>query len=177
MRYCAQARCVENQIYVAIAGSVGNLPFVDNLDIHYAQSGIFTPSDIPFTRDAIAAECSPNIETVIFQDLDLELLRTHKQSGSVLNWNDRRKDLYEVKYLREPRGDGFLDVEADPNVDYGEVAAEDVEVAVSESATESLLLAAVDSTEPDVSTAPTEEDSSVEAEAEAEALATPVSDS
>ncbi len=114
---------------------------------------------------------------MIFQDLDLELLRTHKQSGSVLNWNDRRKDLYEVKYLREPRGDGSLDVEADPNVDYGEVAAEDVEVAVSESATESLLLAAVDSTEPDVSTAPTEEDSSVEAEAEAEALATPVSDS
>ncbi len=101
VRYCAQARCVENQIYVAIAGSVGNLPFVDNLDIHYAQSGIFTPSDIPFTRDAIAAECSPNIETVIFQDLDLELLRTHKQSGSVLNWNDRRTDLYEVRYLRE----------------------------------------------------------------------------
>ena len=175
VRYCAQARCVENQIYVAIAGSVGNLPFVDNLDIHYAQSGIFTPSDIPFTRDAIAAECSPNIETVIFQDLDLELLRTHKQSGSVLNWNDRRKDLYEVKYLREPRVDGSLDVEADPNVDYGEVAAVDVEVAVSEIVSDGVSPAAVDSAEPDVSTAPPEADSSVEAEAEA--LATPVSDS
>lgn len=101
VRYCAQARCVENHIYVAIAGSVGNLPFVDNLDIHYAQSGIFTPSDIPFTRDAIAAECSPNIETVIFQDIDLELLRMHKQTGSVLNWHDRRTDLYEVRWVKD----------------------------------------------------------------------------
>jgi predicted amidohydrolase len=98
VRYCAQARCVENHVYVAIAGSVGNLPHVESLDIHYAQSGIFTPADIPFKRDAIAAECAPNIETVIFEDLDLELLKRHRQSGSVLNWKDRRTDLYEVRY-------------------------------------------------------------------------------
>ncbi len=99
VRYCAQARCVENHVYVAIAGSVGNLPNVESLGIHYAQSGIFTPSDIPFERDAIAAECTPNIETVIFEDLDVELLKRHRQSGSVLNWHDRRTDLYEVKYF------------------------------------------------------------------------------
>jgi predicted amidohydrolase len=67
------------------------------MDIHYAQSGIYTPSDIPFSRDAIGAECTPNIETVIIDDVDLELLKRHRQSGSVLNWNDRRTDLYEVK--------------------------------------------------------------------------------
>jgi predicted amidohydrolase/ribosomal protein S18 acetylase RimI-like enzyme len=101
VRYCAQARCIENHVYVAIAGSVGNLPNVESLGLHYAQSGIFTPSDIPFKRDAIAAECAPNIETVIFEDLDLELLKRHRQSGSVLNWRDRRTDLYEVRYLQE----------------------------------------------------------------------------
>jgi predicted amidohydrolase/ribosomal protein S18 acetylase RimI-like enzyme len=101
VRYCAQARCIENHVYVAIAGSVGNLPHVENLDVHYAQSGIFTPADIPFSRDAIAAECTPNIETVIFQDLDLELLKRHRQSGSVLNWKDRRTDLFEVRYLKK----------------------------------------------------------------------------
>lgn len=101
VRYCAQARCVENHVYVAIAGSVGNLPNVDNLGLHYAQSGIFTPSDIPFKRDAVAAECTPNIETVIFEDLDLDLLKRHRQSGSVLNWQDRRTDLYDVRYLQE----------------------------------------------------------------------------
>jgi predicted amidohydrolase/ribosomal protein S18 acetylase RimI-like enzyme len=92
VRYCAQARCIENHVYVAIAGTVGNLPAVENMDIQYAQSGIFTPSDIPFTRDAIASESTPNIETVIIDDVDLELLKRHRQSGSVLNWNDRRAD-------------------------------------------------------------------------------------
>jgi predicted amidohydrolase len=70
---------------------------VPSLGVHYAQSGIFTPSDIPFVRDAIAAEATPNIETVIVQDLDLELLKKQRQSGTVLNWEDRRTDLYEVR--------------------------------------------------------------------------------
>jgi len=98
VRYCAQARCIENHIYVAIAGGVGNLPFVENLDVHYAQSAIFTPSDIPFTRDAIQSEATPNTEMVIVDDVDLELLKRHRQSGGVLNWLDRRKDLYEIRY-------------------------------------------------------------------------------
>jgi predicted amidohydrolase len=75
---------------------VGNLPLVENADIHYAQSGIFTPSDIPFARDGVATECSPNLETVLMQDLDLELLRRARRGGTVQNWNDRRKDLYSV---------------------------------------------------------------------------------
>lgn len=98
VRYTAQARCVENHVYVVLAGSVGNLPSVQNLDIHYAQSAIFTPSDIPFSRDAIQSEATPNIETVIIDDVDLELLKKHRQTGSVLNWHDRRSDLYELYY-------------------------------------------------------------------------------
>ncbi len=97
VRYCAQARCIENHVYVVIAGCVGNLPSVENLDIHYAQSAIFSPSDIPFSRDAIQSEATPNIETVIIDDIDLELLKQHRQTGTVLNWRDRRKDLYEIR--------------------------------------------------------------------------------
>lgn len=96
VRCCAQARAIENQIYVVIAGTVGNLPDVENMDIQYAQSAIFTPSDFGFSRDAIAAECTPNIEMVLIHDLDLEMLRRGRESGSVLNWRDRRTDLYEV---------------------------------------------------------------------------------
>lgn len=98
VRYCAQARCIENHLYVVIAGSVGNIPQVDNIDIHYAQSAIFTPSDIPFSRDAIQYEATPNIETVIVDDVDLELLKAHRQTGTVLNWKDRRTDLYRLDY-------------------------------------------------------------------------------
>lgn len=96
VRYCAQARCIENHVFVAIAGNVGNLPSVENIDINYAQSALFTPSDIPFTKDAIQAEATPNIETVIIDDIDLELLRRQRKTGTVLNFEDRRKDIYEI---------------------------------------------------------------------------------
>lgn len=98
VRNCAAARCIENHVYTAIAGCTGNLPFVDNADIHYAQSAILTPSDVMFARDGISGESNPNIETVIIQDVDLELLRRHRATGSVQNWRDRRTDLYKVRY-------------------------------------------------------------------------------
>lgn len=101
VRHCALARCVENHVYVAVAGCTGNLPFVENSDIHYAQSAIFTPADAEFARDAVAAECSANIETMIIHDVDVEQLRRHKQTGSVQNWNDRRQDLYKVVYQED----------------------------------------------------------------------------
>jgi predicted amidohydrolase/ribosomal protein S18 acetylase RimI-like enzyme len=101
VRNCALARCVENHLYVAVAGCTGNLPFVENSDIHYAQSAVFTPADAEFARDAVAAECNPNIETMIIHDVDVELLRRHRQSGDVQNWNDRRLDLYKVVYIED----------------------------------------------------------------------------
>ncbi len=98
---CAQARCIENQVYVVTAGCVGNLPFVENADTHYAACGIYTPCDVSFARDGIAAEVSPNIETVITQDLDTELLRRARRSGTVRTWSDRRTDVYRVRWKED----------------------------------------------------------------------------
>jgi predicted amidohydrolase/ribosomal protein S18 acetylase RimI-like enzyme len=98
VRHCAQARAIENHVYVVTAGCVGNLPFVENADIHYAQSAILTPSDVQFARDGIAIEASPNLETVLIRDVDLEELRRHRRGGTVQNWNDRRTDLYELTW-------------------------------------------------------------------------------
>ncbi len=106
VRSCAQARAIENSVYVAIAGCVGNLPLVANADIHYAESGIFTPADIPFARDAIASICTPNIETVIIHDVDTEMLRRNRTSGTVRTWNDRRTDLYRVRFTDSELGEG-----------------------------------------------------------------------
>ncbi len=103
VRHCAQARCIENHMYAAISGCTGNLPFVENADIHYAQSGIFTPADAEFARDAVADECNPNVETVIIHDLDFEQLRRHREAGTVQNWNDRRRDLYRVVFQEDGR--------------------------------------------------------------------------
>jgi len=96
VRYCAQARAIENQIYVALSGSVGNLPNVHNMDIHYAQSCILTPCDFPFSRDGIAADTTPNVEMVAFADLSLRALRDARHNGTVRNLRDRRHDLYSV---------------------------------------------------------------------------------
>jgi len=96
VRYCSQARCIENQVYVAIAGTVGNLPQVENMDIQYAQSAILTPSDFVFARDAVAAECTPNTESVVIHDVDLEVLNRARRGGTTMNWQDRRTDLYEI---------------------------------------------------------------------------------
>ena len=96
VRYCCAARAIENQCYVVMSGVVGNLPNVENMDIHYAESCILTPSDFPFSRDGIAADTAPNTETVAIADLSLSDLLTARQSGAVQNLKDRRFDLYRV---------------------------------------------------------------------------------
>lgn len=101
VRYCAQARCIENNIYTILSGACGNLPQVEGADVHYAQSCILTPSDVPFSRDGIAAEATPNVETMVVHDLDIGLVRRMRSTGAVRTWIDRRKDIYRLTYLSE----------------------------------------------------------------------------
>lgn len=98
VRYCAQARAVENQVYVAIAGNVGNLPRVQNMDIHYAQSAILTPCDFPFSRDGIAAQTTENLEQIAMADVAMDTLGQARTHGTVQNWKDRRHDLYTMRW-------------------------------------------------------------------------------
>ena len=97
VRNCAQARAIENECYVAIAGSVGNLPKVHNMDIQYAQSMVFTPCDFSFPANGIKAEATPNTEMILIADCDIDLLRNLNQFGAVKNLRDRRKDLFELR--------------------------------------------------------------------------------
>ncbi|WP_017931005.1 bifunctional GNAT family N-acetyltransferase/carbon-nitrogen hydrolase family protein [Robiginitomaculum antarcticum] len=98
VRYCSQARAIENQCYVVLSGNVGNLPGVENMDVNYAESCILTPCDFPFARDGIAAECSENVETVAIADLDLTDLSWARANGTVRNLRDRRFDLYQTQW-------------------------------------------------------------------------------
>ncbi|MGA1582443.1 MAG: GNAT family N-acetyltransferase [Saprospiraceae bacterium] len=102
VRNCAQARAVENECYVAMAGSVGNLPNVHNMDIQYAQSVVFTPCDFAFPTNGIKAEATPNTEMILIADVDLDLLSELHSYGSVRNLKDRRVDLYSLYF----RSDG-----------------------------------------------------------------------
>lgn len=102
VRHCAQARAIENECYVAIAGSVGNLPKVENLDIQYAQSAVFTPCDFAFPSNGVKSEATPNTEMVLISDLDLGLLHELHSHGSVRNLKDRREDVYQLSYVSDP---------------------------------------------------------------------------
>jgi predicted amidohydrolase len=98
VRSCAQARCIENGMYAVLAGPIGNLPFVQGADIHFGAACILTPCDLPFARDGVADEGTPNVETMVLNELDIEVLRRSRLTGSLRTWLDRRQDLYGVRY-------------------------------------------------------------------------------
>jgi predicted amidohydrolase/GNAT superfamily N-acetyltransferase len=99
VRNCAMARAIENECYVAIAGCVGNLPNVHNMDIQYAQSMVFTPCDFAFPTNGIKSEATPNTEMILIADVDIDLLNELHNYGSVRNLKDRRQDLYKLTRL------------------------------------------------------------------------------
>ena len=106
VRRCAQARAIENECYVVISGSVGNIPKVETMGIQYSQAAVFTPSDFAFPHDAIAAETTPNTETTLISDVDLDLLKELRRHGSVRNLQSRRQDLYTLKWTGHGKPDG-----------------------------------------------------------------------
>lgn len=101
VRYCSQARAIENQCYMVLSGNVGNLPRVHNMDINYAQSCILTPSDLPFAQDGVAADTNPGVEMVAIADLSVGDLVKARNSGTVRNLKDRRHDLYRISWLKK----------------------------------------------------------------------------
>jgi predicted amidohydrolase/ribosomal protein S18 acetylase RimI-like enzyme len=101
VRCCAQARAIENECYVAITGSVGNLPKVENMDIQYSQSAVFTPCDFAFPSNGVKSEATQNTEMILISDVDLSLLDELHSYGSVRNLKDRRTDFYALKLVKE----------------------------------------------------------------------------
>ncbi len=88
VRYCAQARAIENQLYVIHSGTVGSLPMVPAISLNYGQAAILTPSDFQFSRDGILAEGIPNQETMVIGELNLRTIEDARTNGTVLPLRD-----------------------------------------------------------------------------------------
>ena len=88
VRYCAQARTVENQVYVIQASTVGSLPMVPAVSLNYGQAAILTPSDFSFSRDGILAEGIPNQESMVIAELNLQTIQESRSTGTVLPLRD-----------------------------------------------------------------------------------------
>jgi predicted amidohydrolase len=84
VRYCAQARAIENQLYVVHSCTVGSLPFVPAVSLNYGQASILTPSDFPFARDGILAEGDINTEMMVIGEVDLDTIEESREHGTVL---------------------------------------------------------------------------------------------
>jgi predicted amidohydrolase len=84
VRYCAQARAVENQMYVVQSSTVGSLPMVPAVSLNYGQASILTPSDFSFSRDGILAEGIPNQESMVIGDVNLTTILQGRSHGTVL---------------------------------------------------------------------------------------------
>lgn len=88
VRYCAQARAIENHMYVVHACTVGSLPMVPAVSLNYGQASILTPSDFAFSRDGILAEGVPNQESMVIGDLDMVRIQEARYGGTVLPLTD-----------------------------------------------------------------------------------------
>ncbi|NJM09751.1 MAG: hypothetical protein HC883_02315 [Bdellovibrionaceae bacterium] len=88
VRYCAQARAIENQMFVIQSSTVGSLPMVPAVSMNYGQAAIYTPSDYSFARDGLLAEGTVNQEMMIIGDLNLQLIEESRASGTVLPLRD-----------------------------------------------------------------------------------------
>jgi len=97
VRYCAQARAVENTIYVVLAGNVGALPRSPAMTLNFGQAAVLTPSDFAFPMNAIAAEGIINTQTVVISDIDLGALEVEREVANVRPLIDRRRDIYSVE--------------------------------------------------------------------------------
>lgn len=81
VRYCAQARAVENTLYVIQSPVVGGLSRLPDLAFHYGQAALFTPCDYAFARDGLLAEGKPNQEDLVVGSFDLDALRNARASA------------------------------------------------------------------------------------------------
>lgn len=99
VRYCAQARAIEDECFVALAGTCGLVPSMEVLDTQHAQSAILTPADLSFPEHAVLAEADANRAMPVIADLDIDKLADLREGGAVQNSKDRRRDLYRINWL------------------------------------------------------------------------------
>jgi predicted amidohydrolase len=91
VRYCAQARAIENQMYVVHSCTVGSLPTVPAVHLNYGLASILTPSDFAFSRDGILAEGNANQEMMVIGEINLKTIADSRSSGTVLPLHDSER--------------------------------------------------------------------------------------
>ena len=96
VRWSAQTRAIENQIFTVHASLVGNLGR-EPVPSSYGSTAILTPSIEPFPQNALLGETEYGEEEVIVRTLDLDALAEARNHGAVRNWHDRDAKAWRLK--------------------------------------------------------------------------------
>lgn len=87
----ARARALENQMYVAVAQTVGNAEWSPAVDINNGQAGIYGPPDLGFPEDGIVALGELNKPSWLYAEIDLALVDQVRSQGAVFNYKKHMK--------------------------------------------------------------------------------------
>ncbi|MHB8638089.1 MAG: nitrilase-related carbon-nitrogen hydrolase [Fimbriimonadaceae bacterium] len=99
VRWAAQARAIEGQIFTIHASLVGDLGR-EPVPTAYGSTAMLTPSMEPFPQNAVLGESDFGEEEVIVRSLDLDALAEARNSGVVRNWHDRADDEWRAPALK-----------------------------------------------------------------------------
>ncbi|WP_374301889.1 carbon-nitrogen hydrolase family protein [Ferrovibrio sp.] len=79
----ARARALENQIYVAVAPTVGNAAWSPAVDVNVGWAGVFATPDRGLPDDGVIVQGELNRPGWIYADLDFGLLRRARDNAQV----------------------------------------------------------------------------------------------
>jgi predicted amidohydrolase len=83
VRIGAQARALENQIFVVQAPTVGMAPWSPALDENYGAAGMFVPPDGDSPDDGVLALGTAGEGAWVYADADLARVETWRTAGAV----------------------------------------------------------------------------------------------
>ncbi|HEV7378403.1 MAG TPA: carbon-nitrogen hydrolase family protein [Dyadobacter sp.] len=89
----ARARALENQIYTAVAQTVGNAAWSPAVDINYGFAAFYSTPDKNLPEEGIISMMTPQIEGWHTSELDLNKLDEVRHDGQVFNFKDQQNIL------------------------------------------------------------------------------------
>ena len=96
VRHCAQARAIENQVFVVHSPTVGQMEGI--IQNGYGKTSILSPCDVPWTANGILAESKLDSTDVVTSTLNLQALYENRLTGAATTVKDRkrRSSLYQT---------------------------------------------------------------------------------
>ena len=84
----ARARALENQVYVAVAPTVGNAPWSPAVDVNRGWAAVYATPDRGFPDDGMLAKGEPDQPGWVTAELDFDQLRAARKDAQVFTRAD-----------------------------------------------------------------------------------------